>query len=230
VLVCFGARACPGRRALLPALERVTTACAGRLLIATVLLDDAPLLAEQYSIVASPTLMVFQHGERQGQVIGFIADGLVDLLVDDILQGAITGDILWSPVEARFEDAVLLPLIQGWGFTVQRQVACTLVIGQKPQRGRIDLLVYGDAQGLPLTLIESKRQIWGDYELRQATRQAAAYAQALALPTFVVAAPRGLWRYQCGEQPICIDHVTSLELHQDPAKVRQLLSALPKFF
>lgn len=224
VLVCFGTRACPGRQALHPALERVSTGYLGRLQVATVLVDHAPLLAEQYGVVASPTLMVFTHGERQGQVVGFIPEGLLHLLADEVVQGAVTGDRFWSPIEERFEDAVLLPQLQRWGFAVQRQVTCPLPGRNVAQRGRIDLLVYDDPQARPLTLIESKRQISADADLQQAARQATAYARSLALASFIVAAPRGLWSYRSdGETFRCVRHVSSLELHEAPERLHQLL-------
>jgi thiol-disulfide isomerase/thioredoxin len=227
VLACFGTRACPARRALLPALERVALRYAGQLLVAMVLVDDAQLLVEQYGVAASPTLMLFQGGDRQGQMVGFIADGLVDLLAEDVMLGAVAGDGLWSPLEERFEDVVLIPLLQRWGFTFQRQVACALAGKSQPQRGRIDLLVYAQPDALPLTLIESKRQIRGEQDLRQAQAQAVAYARALALPTFVIAAPRGLWVYRDdGARSVCVQHVTSLELHQTPDRTQQLLLQL----
>jgi len=227
VLVCFGTRTCPGCRTLRPALERVSVAHQGRLQVATVLIDNAPLLAEQYGVVASPTLMVFAHGERQGQVIGFIPEGLLHLLADEVVQGAVTSDRFWSPVEERFEDAVLIPQLQRWGFTVQRQVMCPLPGGNAAQRGRIDLLVYDDPHGRPLTLIESKRQIRGAADLQQAARQATAYARSLALASFVVAAPRGLWIYRSdGEDFRCARHVSSLELHEAPERLHQLLLQL----
>lgn len=162
VLVCWGMRGCPARQALRLALERIATAYAGRMQVATVLLDAAPLLAELYGVTASPTLMVFQHGERQGQVIGFLPDGLMDLLAAAVVQGAVTGDIHWSPVEAQLEDVVLIPLLARWGYTVQRQVGCVLAGRGTLQRGRIDLLVYADPATPPLTLIESKRAIRSD--------------------------------------------------------------------
>lgn len=227
VLVCFGTRACPGRQALRPALERLSAARQGRLLVANVLLDRAPLLAEQFGIVVSPTLAVFASGDRQGQVIGFVAEGLLDLLAEDVSRGTVTGDRFWSPVEERFEEAVLLPLLQGWGLTVERQVACALPGRNRAQRGRIDLLVYDNPAGPPLTLIESKRQIRGEDELQQAAQQAAAYARSLALSSFVVAAPRGLWVYRLdGERARYVRHITSLELHQSPEPFRQLLLQL----
>jgi thioredoxin 1 len=226
-LVCFGTRPCPGRRALALALERCAAAQRGRLLVASVLLDRAPLLAEQFGVVASPTLMAFQHGERQGQVIGFIPEGLLQLLADEVAAGAVMGDSFWSPVEERFEDLVLIPLLQRWGFRFERQAPCALAGDLKERRGRIDLLVYAGPQARPLTLIESKRQIRGEQELRQAAAQASAYAESLGLASFVVAAPRGLWIYRRdGERCTCVAHLSSLELHQAPERPRQLLLQL----
>lgn len=226
ILVCFGTRACPARRALLPALERAETAHGGQLLVASVLVDQAPLLAEQYGVVASPTLMVFQHGERQAQVIGFLPEGLLQLLADEVAEGALAGDRFWSPVEERFEDNVLIPLLAGWGFAFERQAPCALP-GRQQQRGRIDLLVYDPARTHPFTLIESKRQISGDDELKRAAAQATAYARSLGLGSFVIAAPRGLWLYQhhAGGYA-CAAHLTSLEIHRTPERPRLLFQQL----
>ncbi|MEI7771956.1 MAG: thioredoxin domain-containing protein, partial [Chloroflexales bacterium] len=227
VLVCFGTQRCPGRQALAPALERIAATYQGRLRVATVLVDDAILLGEQDGVVASPTLLVFQHGDRQGQAIGFIPAGLVDLLADDVVQGVVTGDILWSPVEEQFEDRVLLPLLQRWGCTAQRQVACALPGRGAAQRGRIDLLVYADPADPPFTLIESKRHMRGDQALRQAVAQATAYARSLALASFVIAAPPGLWIYRiASERPVCIQQVTSLEIHQAPDRAQAIFLQL----
>lgn len=226
-LVCFGARACPGRLALRPALEQASAAHAGRLLVATVLTDHAPLLADQYGVIASPTLMVFAGGDRQGQVVGFIPHGLVALLAADVVGGAVAGDSFWSPLEERLEDAVLIPLLRGWGLGVARQVACALPGQNRAQRGRVDLLVLDEPAGPPLTLIESKRQIRADDELRRASQQAAAYARSLGLPSYVVAAPRGLWVYSReGERSRCVRQLSSLELHHEPERLRQLLLQL----
>lgn len=227
VLVCFGAQACPGRRALAPALERAAAAHAGSLNVASVLLDRAPLLAEQYGVAASPTLMLFQHGDRQAQVVGFVPEGLVALLADEAARGEVRGDIFWSPVEERFEEAVLIPLAEGWGCTVQRQAPCALDGRGPAQRGRIDLLVLDSLGAGPLSLIESKRQIRTAQELQQAAAQAEGYARSLGLPSFVVAAPRGLWVYRRdGARSVCARHITSLELHEAPARPHRLLLQL----
>jgi thioredoxin 1 len=224
-LVCFCTQKCPARGVLAPALKRLAESYQGSLHVATVLVDREPLLAEQFGVFASPTLMVFQHGDRQGQVVGYIPDGLMQLLADEAVRGAISGDTFWSPVEERLEDTVLIPLLEGWGFSVERQVQCAIAGGALKRRGRIDLLVYHEGQ--PLTLFESKRRIRGEQDLQQAAAQAAAYARSLALPSFVVAAPRGLWIYRSdGERPVCLRHYTSLEVRQAPELPQQLLLQL----
>ncbi len=191
-------------------------------------IDHAAFLSEQWGVVASPTLMVFVHADRQGQVIGFLPDGLLNLLADDVIQGAVTDDSYWSPVEERFEDAALIPLIQSWGLTVQRQVACALAGQNRAQRGRIDLLLYKHAGQPPLTLIESKRQIRGNEDLQAAAHQAYGYARSLTLTSFIVATPRGLWIYRCDSERFhCVRHFTSLELHQQaPNRPYDLLRQL----
>lgn len=183
VLACFGMQRCPGRRAMLPALERIAARYAGTVRVVLVSIEHAPLLVEQYCIHASPSLLVFQDGERQSQVIGFLADGLVELLAGDVAEGLVAGDGFWSPVEARLEDVVLIPLFAQWGWTVQRQAACALGANQ---RGRIDLLVFDRVDAQPITLVESKRAIRSTYELQQAVAQAQAYARSLGLPSFMV--------------------------------------------
>jgi thioredoxin 1 len=224
VLVCFATRACSGWRALRPALARLSAAHRGRLDVATLLLDGAPLLAEEYGLTSSPTLMVFAQGDRQGQAVGFLPPGLLDLLAEDAIAGAVSGGQFWSPVEERFEDAVLLPLLTSWGLSVERQVTCALPGRNRANRGRVDLLVREHPEGPPLTLVESKRQIRGEEELRQAVQQALAYARSLNLPSFVVAAPRGAWVYRREEERArCVRHLTSLELHERPEELLRLV-------
>lgn len=219
VIVCFGAQRCPGRRAMLPALERIAARHSGTVRVVLVSSDHAPLLVEQYGIHASPSVLVFQDGERQSQVIGFLADGLIDLLAADVAQGLVAGDGFWSPVEARLEDVVLMPLFAQWGWTVQRQAACALGANQ---RGRIDLLVFERTDAPPITLVESKRAIRSTYELQRAVAQAQAYAHSLGLASLLIAAPQGVWVYRCnGAHATCVRELSSLALHHAPESLRQ---------
>jgi thiol-disulfide isomerase/thioredoxin len=227
VVVCFGTRACQGRKAMAPALEGVAAAYQGRLEVAMVVVDRAPLVADQYGITASPTLVAFHHGDPQGRVVGFVPSGLVNLFAEDVVRGAVSGDRLWSPVEERFEDAVVVPLLRQWDFTFRRQVPCTTTRGHKQHRGRVDFVVYDHPLAQPLTVVENKRHVRGDQDLQEAAVQAAAYARGLWVPSFVIAAPRGLWVYRrSGEHAVCVRHFTSLELHQKPGLPQQLLLQL----
>jgi thioredoxin 1 len=221
VIVCLDTQRCPSRRAMTPALERIAARHAGTIRIVLVNSDHAPLLVEQYGIHASPRVLVFQDGERQSQVIGFLADGLVDLLADDVAQGRVSGDGFWSPLAAQLEDVVLLPLFTQWGWTVQRQAAC--VIGNN-RRGRIDLLVFAQPDAPPITLVEGKRAVRSAYELQQVVNQAGAYAHSLELPSFIIAAPQGIWVYRCnGARSVCVRQFTSLEIHESPEQMQRLL-------
>jgi thioredoxin 1 len=221
VLALFGLRSCPARRAMQPRLAQIVASHGDRLLLRVALIDDAALLAEQYAVSASPTLIIFQHGEPQGRAVGFLPTGLLQLLIEEVLTDGLNGHDFWSPVEEALEDLVLIPLLQSWGFSVRRQVSC--LIG-KARRGRIDLLVYEGEQ--LLTLIESKRHLRSEWELQQAVRQTQAYAQALDLRFFVVAAPAGLWLYRCdGENNHLVRYFTSLELDRDPQPTLQFLRA-----
>ena len=57
--------------------------------------------------------------------------------------------------------------------------------------------------------------------------QAGAYAASLALPSFVVAAPRGLWVFQRdGERSRCVRSISGLELYQAPEPLLRLLLEL----
>jgi thioredoxin 1 len=221
VIVCLGAQRCPGRRAMTPSLERIAARYTDTIRAVLVTIDHAPLLVEQYGIHASPSVLVFQDGERQSQVIGFLADGLVELLADDVAQGLVSGDGFWSPVEARLEDVVLIPLFAQWGWAVQRQTPCALGANQ---RGRIDLLVFDHPDAPPITLVESKRAIRSAYELQQAVAQAQAYAHSLGLPSFLIADPQGIRVYRCdGAQAVCVRRFTSLGVHHAPASLRQAI-------
>lgn len=226
-LLACGTRACPGLQALRPGLARLSEVYRDRIAVALLVLDQASLLADQYGLTASPTLMVFAHGDRLGQAIGFLPAGLLELLADDVLAGVLAGDRLWSPVEERFEEAVLLPHLQRCGLWIQRQVACPLPGRNAAQRGRIDLLVSERQGDPPFTLIESKRQIHSGIELQAAAAQGAAYARSLGLRVFLVAAPQGLWLFQAADGRLsCVRQLSSLELHRAPDALGMMLERL----
>jgi len=229
VVALFGSRACLASRALRPLLRELASIHAGTIRFATIEAEHAPLLADQFGLQITPTLIVVQNGEIATRVVGFVSPDLLRLLCDQVASGTLPPEPCWSPVEATFEDVVIVPLLNAWGFTYLRQAACPA-----PARGRIDFLVYDEPAAPPLTLFENKRQLASTQALAQAAAQAHGYARALQVASFVVAAPAGLWIYaSTATAPVAVCRVTSLELPQQldrvPRILRQLRSTLRSF-
>jgi thioredoxin 1 len=222
VVALFGSRACPASRALRPLLNELASVYAGTIRFATINAEQSPLIAEQFGFQITPTLIVVQHGEIATRVVGFVAPELLRLLCDQVASGTLPLEPFWSPVEATFEDVVVVPLLEAWGFTYLRQAACPT-----PARGRIDFLVYDQPDAPALTLFENKRQLASAQALAQAAAQAHRYARALNIASFVVAAPAGLWIYAAtAKAPVAVRRVTSLELQQQIDDVPRMLRGL----
>jgi thiol-disulfide isomerase/thioredoxin len=224
VLALFGASTCPASRALRPLLVELAATYASQIRFAYINARRIGLVAGQFGLHTTPTLLVAVGGEIVTQAIGFMPPELLRLLCEQIAAGTLPPDPLWSPVEATFEDLVVAPLLERWGLTYMRQAA-----SPRPARGRIDFLVYEDRAEPPLTLFENKRSLGAPAALAQAAAQAHGYARALAVPSCVVAAPAGLWIYaSAGVQPALVRRISSLELLQRPdeplAVLRQLRS------
>jgi thioredoxin-like negative regulator of GroEL len=219
VVVTFRSPQCDACRALMPGVARLAEQYAGRLVVLSVDVDQAPLLAEQYGVTAVPTLLVLHDREELTRAVGFAPERLLRLLFDQVVAGDLAPGMLWSPTEQAFEDAVIVPLLDAWGWTYRRQVACPLPAA----RGRVDILVYADATE-PLTLFEDKRQIASAAALQQAMIQAQGYAQALRLASFVVAAPAGMWVYRLHSgRARLMRSFSSLEVVTRPEVVRRTL-------
>jgi thioredoxin 1 len=70
VVVDFGATWCGPCRALAPVVEELAREYAGRVKIATVDIDQAPGVAQQFNIMSVPTLIFFKAGQVRDKVIG----------------------------------------------------------------------------------------------------------------------------------------------------------------
>jgi thioredoxin len=222
VVALFGSRACPASRALRPLLHELASAYAGQIRFARIAAEQATLLAGQFGLQMTPTLIVVQDGEIVARIVGFVSPALLRLLCEQIAGAVLPPEPFWCPVEATFEELVVVPLLDSWGLTYVRQAACPA-----PARGRIDFLVYDDPAAPPLTLFENKRQVAAPQALAQAATQAHAYARALRLPSCVVAAPAGLWIYSTvSTMPVAVRRITSLELQQRPDEVLAILRHL----
>lgn len=118
--------------------------------------------------------------------------------------------------EREFEANVIEPLITAWGFEFERQHRCHYRRGSQTSFLVVDHLVTDD-QG-PVTLFENKRRLDDPQIHASAREQARSYAKELNLPSFVLAAPEGLWFYALwqGRERLVHDPVplTALSKHQ----------------
>src|SRR5262249_30348610 len=147
---------CDACRALVAGIARLAGEYADRLVVLSVDVDRAPLLAEHYCVTAVPTVLVLHNNDELTRMVGFAPEPLLRLFFEQVLAGDLTFGMLWSPTEQAFEDAVLVPLLDSWGWTYQRQVGCRVRTGKVIGQGRVDILVYRDATAEPLTLFEAK--------------------------------------------------------------------------
>jgi hypothetical protein len=127
--------------------------------------------------------------------------------------------------EAEFEEKVIEPLLRGWSWQFTRQAPCWFPFGVNEHCGRIDFLVR-DTRGI-ITLIESKLRVVTPAELESAVAQARSYALIEGAPSFVVAAPEGLWCYALERnRATLVRRFSTEELSANDAAFRELLLSL----
>ena len=80
LLVDFWAEWCGPCRMVAPVLEQIASENEGKIRLAKLNVDDAPAVAQRFSIMSIPTLMVFQDGVMKKKIIG--AKGKGQLLED----------------------------------------------------------------------------------------------------------------------------------------------------
>ena len=132
------------------------------------------------------------------------------------------------PLEADFEERIIAPLVRRWGFKAKRQHPCPYRTSSEDHIGLVDYLVSD--QGEALTLFEDKLQIVKDEVLRPYVDQAKTYALLLALPSFVVASPEGMWLYALdGAQERLVKSIPTTGTHEEQEdKFKSLLLQLRK--
>ncbi len=80
LVVDFWAEWCGPCRMVAPVLEQIATENAGKIRLAKLNVDDAPAVAQRFSIMSIPTLMVFKDGVMKKRIVG--AKGKGQLLED----------------------------------------------------------------------------------------------------------------------------------------------------
>ncbi len=80
LIVDFWAEWCGPCRMVAPVLEQIATENAGKIRLAKLNVDDAPAIAQRFSIMSIPTIMVFKDGVMKKKIVG--AKGKGQLLED----------------------------------------------------------------------------------------------------------------------------------------------------
>ena len=74
-LVDFGAEWCGPCKALVPTMEKISSAYDGRLNVYSVDIDNHPALAAKNGVMSVPTLILFKDGKPVDRVVGLISEG-----------------------------------------------------------------------------------------------------------------------------------------------------------
>lgn len=85
VLVDFWAEWCGPCRAIAPVLEDLAKEYSGKLKIVKVNVDEAPDVAQQFSIRSIPTLLIFKGGAVADQSVGALSKAALKARIDNIL-------------------------------------------------------------------------------------------------------------------------------------------------
>jgi thioredoxin 1 len=80
LVVDFWAEWCGPCRMVAPVLEQIASENEGKIRLAKLNVDDAPAVAQRFSIMSIPTLMVFKDGVMKKKIVG--AKGKGQLLED----------------------------------------------------------------------------------------------------------------------------------------------------
>jgi thioredoxin 1 len=86
VLVDFWADWCMPCKMLAPAIEQIAEEYKGKVFVGKVDIDKNPELAEKYSIMSIPNLIIFKDGKPMENVVGAVPKGTIKAALDKYLK------------------------------------------------------------------------------------------------------------------------------------------------
>ncbi len=85
VLVDFWAVWCGPCKAIAPVVEAVAATYAGKLKVAKMNVDENSATPSHYGIRGIPTLLLFKNGKVADQIVGFVAQNVIEEKVKSLL-------------------------------------------------------------------------------------------------------------------------------------------------
>ena len=78
VLVDFWAEWCMPCKMIAPTVEAIAKEYEGKLKVCKLNVDDAPVIATQYSVMSIPTLLLFKEGKVVDKIVGVVPKAAID--------------------------------------------------------------------------------------------------------------------------------------------------------
>jgi thioredoxin 1 len=86
ILVDFWAEWCSPCRMLAPIFEKLSEKYLDKMVFAKVNVDECPDLAEEYGVMAVPTLILFVNGAEAERIIGLVPEKRIESLIKKYLK------------------------------------------------------------------------------------------------------------------------------------------------